>query len=175
MEKPTNGHSNQSWQASFAWLQLHYGNPNQNEDVLNENTTALCPTKPVVSAAILARFFFAVFSINWLNKLEFLNFLHMPTTTTKAVLPQTCGETIYPILCPPLHSYITHNKVCECRLLTAFSRGKPCKVHVMNLIWRMHQMFTTFTCLEPALSTLNIRLITVTRIIRHTIIIFVCT
>lgn len=41
----------------------------------------------------------------------------------------------------------------------------------MNLIGGVQQTFRTFASLEPARSTLTVRLITITRIARHAIII----
>lgn len=136
----------------------------------NTNTTAFWLPKAVSFAVTLAYFFLAMCFLNlnmMCDMIEFIGILCVSTTATK-IHSET---TTYPLLFPPLHSYIVQNKFGECQLLTAFSGGKLCKFQVMNLIGGVQQTFRTFASLEPALSTLNIRLITITRTIRHAIII----
>lgn len=136
----------------------------------NKNTTAFCLPKAVSSAATLADLLLAMCLLNlnmMCDKIEFIGFLCVSTTATK-IHSET---TTQPLLFPPLHSYIAQNKVGECQLLTAFSGGKLCKFQVMNLIGGVQQTFRTFAFLEPARSTLTVSLITITRIVRHTIII----
>ena len=164
------GHINQSGQATFAWLQLYYGTPpNQKEKVQKSNHNLWLP-KAVSFAATLACFFLAMCFLNlnmMCDMIEFIGILCVSTTATK-IHSET---TTYPLLFPPLHSYIAQNKFGECQLLTAFSGGKLCKFQVMNLIGGVQQTFRTFSSLEPEMCNLNIRLINITRTIRHAIII----